>query len=80
MPAIPPLHPGPFRERRSLADMANEQLRRMNLQKPKDPLGEGVRDAGRDDCLRAPDANAAVGGLLAAPRLIERALNDKCAK
>jgi hypothetical protein len=73
-----PLHPGPYRmQRRSLADMANEQLRRG---KPKDPLAEGMENAGRDDCLHAPKEEGQVGGLLAAPQLAARALAGKCAK
>ena len=77
VPAIPP-HPGPYRLRqRSLADMANEQLRRG---KPKDPLAEGVEGSAIDDCLHAPTKPSAVGGLLALPSLAAKALTDKCAK
>ncbi len=57
--------------------MANEQLRRG---KPRDPLAEGMEAAGRDDCLHAGGTTATVGGLLAVPSLIHRALTDKCAK
>lgn len=82
LPAPPPasLHPGPFRDRRrSLADMANEQLRRG---KPRDPLAEGMEGAGRDDCLHGSTTGGTptVGGLLAAPQLLNRALTDKCAR
>ena len=78
VPPAGPLHPGPFRvQRRSLADMANEQLRRG---KPKDPLAEGMEGAARDDCLHAPKEEGNVGGLLAAPQLAARALAGKCAK
>ena len=74
-PVIAP-HPGPYRQRqRSLADMANEQLRRG---KPKDPLEQGMEDAGREDCLRAPTREQAASGLLAAPELALRALSGKC--
>jgi hypothetical protein len=77
VPAIPP-HPGPYRSRqRSLADMANEQLRRG---KPKDALAEGMERAAVDDCLHAPRDTPAVGGLLAAPALAARALSERCAK
>lgn len=88
-PALPPapvilplsprqLAPGPWNtQRRSLADMANEQLRRG---KPKDPLAEGMGEAGRDDCLRAPRNEGAAGGLLAAPSVIGRALSGNCPK
>jgi hypothetical protein len=78
VPAIPP-HPGPYRiqRQRSLAEMANEQLRRG---KPKDPLAEGMEGAAVDDCLHAPRETPAVGGLLAAPGLVARALSGKCAK
>ena len=57
--------------------MANEQLRRG---KPKDPLADGMENAGRDDCLHASQKEGAVGGLLNAPVLAYRALTDKCAK
>jgi hypothetical protein len=74
-PTLAP-HPGPFRkDERSLADRANAQLRRDR----KDPLAQGVEDAGRDDCLHAPK-DQRVGGLLNAPILAARALGDKCAK
>jgi hypothetical protein len=77
VPAIPP-HPGPYRIRqRSLADMANEQLRRG---KPKDPLAEGMEGSAIDDCLHAPQKPSVVGGLLALPGLAARALSDRCAK
>jgi hypothetical protein len=79
LPPAPPLLRGPFAtpQRRSLADMANEQLRRG---KPKDALAEGVEGAGRDDCLHAPEKEGSVGGLLALPSIAERALTGKCAK
>lgn len=78
VPALPP-HPGPFRiqRQRSLAEMANEQLRR---DKPRDPLAEGMERSGVDDCLHAPREPRAVGGLLAAPELAARALSGRCAK
>ncbi len=78
VPAIPP-HPGPFRiqRQRSLAEMANEQLRRG---KPKDPLAEGMEGSAIDDCLHSPRNAPMVGGLLALPGLAARALTDKCAK
>jgi hypothetical protein len=70
--------PGPFRDRRrSLADMANEQLRRG---KPKDPLAEGMESSGRDDCLHGPTNTPTVSGLLNAPSVIGRALTDRCAR
>jgi hypothetical protein len=80
VPALP-LHPGPYRiqpRQRSLAEMANEQLRRGT--KPRDPLAEGMREGSIDDCLHAPEGNPAVGGLLAAPGLAARALSGRCAK
>ncbi|TWO64479.1 hypothetical protein FN976_28120, partial [Caenimonas sedimenti] len=81
LPAPPSITvPGPFRDRRrSLADMANEQLRRG---KPKDPLAEGMEGAGRDDCLHGSTGSGTptVGGLLNAPSVIGRALTDKCAR
>ena len=57
--------------------MANEQLRR---NKPKDPLAEGMEGSAVDDCLHAPRAPQAVGGLLAVPDLAARALSGRCAK
>ncbi|MDB5861846.1 MAG: hypothetical protein JWQ76_5535, partial [Ramlibacter sp.] len=79
LPPAPPYLRGPFAtpQRRSLADMANEQLRRG---KPKDPLAEGMEGAGRDDCLHPPEKQGAAGGLLALPQVAERALSGKCAK
>ncbi|MEO5671372.1 MAG: hypothetical protein ABIR26_11820 [Ramlibacter sp.] len=77
VPAIPP-HPGPYRiQRRSLADMANEQLRRG---KPKDPLAEGMEGAAIDDCLHEPSKAPMMGGLLAAPGLAAKALSGRCPK
>lgn len=85
-PALPPaplilppsprqIVPGPWNtQRRSLADMANEQLRRER----KDPLAEGMEGAGRDDCLRAPREEGAATGLLNAPAVIGRALSGNC--
>jgi hypothetical protein len=77
-PGIPP-HPGPFRvqRQRSLADMANEQLRRG---KPKDPLAQGIESAEVDDCVHAPKNEQQVGGLLALPGLAAKALAGKCPK
>jgi hypothetical protein len=75
-PAAGPLHPGPYRQqRRSLADMANEQLRRDK----KDALAEKMEEAGRDDCLK-PSKESSMGGLLAAPALIGKALSGNCPK
>jgi len=78
VPAIPP-HPGPYRiqRQRSLAEMANEQLRRG---KPKDPMAETMEGAAIDDCLRAPTKPGVMGGLLALPGLAAKALTDRCAK
>ncbi len=61
---------------RSLADMANEQL---NGNKRRDRLAEGVEGAATPDCLR-PGASGtnAVTGLLAAPIIAQRALQEKC--
>lgn len=80
VPALP-LHPGPYRilpRQKSLAEMANEQLRRGT--KPRDPLAEGMREGAIDDCLHAPDKPPMLGGLLAAPALAARALSGRCAK
>jgi hypothetical protein len=78
-PPAGPLLRGPYAtpQRRSLADMANEQLRR---DKRKDPLAEGMEEAGRDDCLHAPERPSAAGGLLAAPATVARALSGRCAR
>jgi hypothetical protein len=87
-PALPPppvilppaprqIGPGPWNtQRRSLADMANEQLRRDR----KDPLAEGMEGAGRDDCLHAPATAPQAGGLLQLPSVAARALTGKCAR
>jgi hypothetical protein len=70
--------PGPYRTQpqRSLADMANAQLRRDR----KDALAQGVEGAGRDDCMHAPDKPGMTGGLLNAPVVALRALTGNCAK
>ena len=60
---------------RSLAEMANEQLRR----KPRDPFAEALDSAGNIDCLReAPKGPAQ--GLLAIGPLLLRAADEKCKK
>ena len=60
---------------RSLAEMANEQLRR----KPRDPFAEAMDSAGNIDCLReAPKGPAQ--GLLAIGPLLARAVDEKCKK
>jgi hypothetical protein len=76
-PGLPSL-PGPYRSppQRSLAEMANQQLRRER----KDPLAQGVEQSGVDDCLHASDKESSVGGLLNAPVVAARALAGKCAK
>ena len=61
--------------RRSLADMANDQLRR----KPRDAFAESIQSAGSIDCLKdAPDG--AAQGLLAIGPLLKRAIEEKCRK
>jgi len=77
-PIVVPPHPGPYRiqRQRSLAEMANEQLRRDK----KDPLAQGMENSAIEDCLRAPRGSSAMGGLLALPGLAAKALTDKCAK
>ena len=72
-----PSLPGPFRtpQRRSLAEMANEQL---GVRKPRDPLAEGMGAAAREDCLRGSGTTGTVGGLLAAPALVGRAAAGDC--
>jgi hypothetical protein len=70
--------PGPYRSppQRSLAEMANQQLRRDR----KDPLAEGMESSARSDCMHAPNAGEPNFGLLNAPIIAMRALTDKCAK
>ena len=70
--------PGPFRPpaRRSLADMANEQL---GAGRPRDRLSDGMTEAGRADCLEGGKQGAA-GGLLAGPAVIARAIRGDCPK
>ena len=61
--------------RRSLSEMANEQLRR----KPRDPFAEGIEGAGNIDCLKdTPEGPAQ--GLLAVGPLLKRAIEEKCRK
>ena len=61
--------------RRSLSDMANDQLRR----KPRDPFAEGIESAGNIDCLKDnPDGPAQ--GLLAIGPLLKRVIEEKCRK
>ena len=61
--------------RRSLSEMANDQLRR----KPRDPFAEGIEAAGNMDCLKdTPEGPAQ--GLLAIGPLLKRAIEEKCRK
>ena len=87
-PALPPapvilppaprqIVPGPWNtQRRSLADMANEQLRRDR----KGALEEGMEGAGRTDCLHAPATQPNAGGLLQLPSVVGRATSGNCPK
>jgi hypothetical protein len=70
---------GPYRTppRRSLADMANEQLRRGQA---RDRLAEGMEGAAREDCLRGEKQEGPVTGLLNAPSVVGRALSGNCPK
>jgi hypothetical protein len=61
--------------RRSLAEQANEQLRR----KPRDPFADAVEGAGNIDCLRETPEGPAQG-LLAIGPLLKRAIDEKCKK
>lgn len=77
-PAPRQIVPGPWNtQRRSLADMANEQLRRGPH---KDALEQGMEGAGRDDCLHAPSRTPQAGGLLQLPSVVGRALSGNCPK
>ena len=61
--------------RRSLSELANDQLRR----KPRDPFADAVNDAGHIDCLKdTPEGPAQ--GLLAIGPLLKRAIEEKCKK
>ena len=60
---------------RSLADMANEQL---NAGKYRDKLAEGMAGAATPDCLRPSGEKEVLTGLLAAPLIAQRALQEKC--
>jgi hypothetical protein len=75
----PPVSAGPFRDRplprRSLAEMANEQLRRGS---GKDRLEAGMEGALKPDCTAPQSATATAGGLLGAPILAARALSGGC--
>ena len=75
-PAPRQIAPGPWNtQRRSLADMANEQLRRGDR---KGALEQGMEGAGRDDCLHPPGKEPQAGGLLQLPSVVGRALTDRC--
>jgi hypothetical protein len=56
--------------------MVNDQLRRPR----KDPLAAGVEGSAVDDCLHAPKNEPMLGGLLAAPGVIAKALSGNCPK
>jgi hypothetical protein len=75
---LPPRYiyrPPVYVPRRSLSEMANDQLRR----KPRDPFAEGIEGAGNIDCLKdTPDGPAQ--GLLAIGPLLKRAIEEKCRK
>jgi hypothetical protein len=87
-PALPPAPvlrspgisalPGPYRSppQRSLAEMANQQLRRDK----KDPLAEDMEASSRSDCMHAPKEGEPNFGLLNAPIIAMKALSGKCAK
>ena len=61
--------------RRSLSELANDQLRR----KPRDPFADAVNGAGNIDCLKdTPEGPAQ--GLLAVGPLLKRAIEEKCKK
>jgi hypothetical protein len=79
LPRVPlPSVDGPYRSpRRSLADMANEQLRRGER---KDALEQGMEGAARQDCARGGGKEGNVTGLLNAPSVIGRALRGECPK
>ncbi len=74
---LPPLR-GPYApppKQRSLADMANEQLRKGN---PTTAIEDGVRAAEKPDCIGPPKSDSAVGGLLNLPKLALDAVRGKC--
>lgn len=61
--------------RRSLSELANDQLRR----KPRDPFADAVNGAGNIDCLK-DTPEGPVQGLLAVGPLLKRAIEEKCKK
>jgi len=70
---------GPYAQqpRRSLAEMANEQLRQGR--EPRDAFADDMARGSKVDCTR-PGGTGTVGGLLAAPLLAARALAGDCPK
>ena len=75
-PALPPIGLPYRNQQRSLSEMANQQLRRDR----KDPLAQGVEEAGKDDCLHPGNKDSALGGLLNAPVVVAKALTGNCPK
>ena len=70
---------GPYRTQpgRSLADLAREQINRGRT--AKDPFADDISAGGKIDCTRA-GRTSTYGGLLNAPILAARALQDDCAR
>jgi hypothetical protein len=60
---------------RSFSEMANEQL---NGRRKRDPLAEGMEAAVTPDCIRPPAGKEVLTGLLAAPLIAQRAMQEKC--
>jgi hypothetical protein len=80
-----PYTPPNAQPRRSISEMANEQLRR----KPRDPFAEQIDSAGDIDCLKDASAQgrenkindaANTAGLLNIGPLLKRTLEEKCRK
>ncbi len=85
LPRTYPYTPPTALPRRSISEMANEQLRRA----PRDPLAEGIDSASNIDCGK--DANAQgrdnkisestnTAGLMNIGPLLKRTLEEKCRK
>jgi hypothetical protein len=90
--SLPPAARAPFPNtppnalpRRSISEMANEQLRR----RPRDPLAESVEQAGTIDCAKDAtvqgrenqiNESTNTAGLMNIGPLLKRTLEEKCRK
>jgi hypothetical protein len=85
LPRTYPYTPPNALPRRSISEMANEQLRG----KPRDPLAEGMDSASSIDCLKDATAQGRenkinestnTAGLLNIGPLLKRTIEEKCRK